>query len=80
MFYPALNLRSVPSLHAGLLKHGPCAWMTRDSAHGSSEKKLQGFVPAGFDPNPSLVFGSSFRVGCEGQGLRPGQVRHPSGG
>ena len=52
---------------------------TRFGLHGSREKKLQGFVPAGFDPNPSLVFGSSFRVGCEGQGPRPGQVRHPSG-
>ena len=36
--------------------------------HGSSEKKLHGLVPAGFDPSPSLVFRSSFRVGCEGQG------------
>ena len=52
---------------------------TRFGLHGSREKKLQGFVPAGFDPNPSLAFGSSFRVGCEGQGPRPGQVRHPSG-
>ena len=68
MFYPALNLRSVPSLHAGLLKHGPCAWMTRDSDCMAQVRRKALTVPAGFDPNPSLVFGRSFRVGSEGQG------------
>ena len=63
--------------------HDPCA---RDDTQILCKpnywlkKKLHGFAPAGFDPSPFLIFGSSFRVGCEGQGLRPGQVRHYSEG
>ena len=66
MIVPCTNPRSVTRCMT------PAQGMTRSySANrmiGSSEKKLHGLVPAGFDPNPSLIFRSSFRVGCEGQG------------